>query len=216
MEGADHKRFNTSNLYPIFKKSLFCKALKKKHSIIQIGSSWGEEILYLNELAIENECEVYCIEPNAIRFECLKRNVKELKLKKIKCINKFASNKNSSNSISLDYFFKNKKISAIIIDTDGNELNVIQGGLKTIKKFKPLIVAEFLPKLDYSGFKGINVLGSTQGTKAELDEGLYWMGQGKIKAAVDSVYTFQQAAEAHTKMLSGKFFCKILLKPEGA
>jgi hypothetical protein len=158
LEGADHKRFNTSNLYPIFKKSLFSKSLKKKHSIIQIGSSWGEEILYLNELAIENECEVYCIEPNAIRFECLKRNVKELKLKKIKCINKFASNKNSSNSISLDYFFKNKKISAIIIDTDGNELNVIQGGLKTIKKFKPLIVAEFLPKLDYSGFKGINVL----------------------------------------------------------
>ena len=65
-------------------------------------------------------------------------------------------------------------------------------------------------------FKGINVLGSTQGTKAELDEGLYWMGQGKIKAAVDSVYTFEQAAEAHTKMLSGKFFGKILLKPEGA
>ena len=73
-------------------------------------------------------------------------------------------------------------------------------------------------KIDLSHifFKGINVLGSTQGTKAELDEGLYWMGQGKIKAAVDSVYTFEQAAEAHTKMLSGKFFGKILLKPEGA
>ena len=65
-------------------------------------------------------------------------------------------------------------------------------------------------------FKGINVLGSTQGTKAELDQGLYWMGQGKIKAAVDSVYTFEQAAEAHKKMLDGKFFGKILMKPEGA
>ena len=65
-------------------------------------------------------------------------------------------------------------------------------------------------------FKGINVLGSTQGTKAELDQGLYWMGQGKIKAAIDSVYTFEQAAEAHTKMLTGKFFGKIILKPEGA
>ena len=54
-------------------------------------------------------------------------------------------------------------------------------------------------------FKGINVLGSTQGTKAELDEGLYWMGQGKIKSIIDSVYTFEQAAEAHTKMLEGKF-----------
>ena len=36
-------------------------------------------------------------------------------------------------------------------------------------------------------FKGTNILGSTQGTKAELDQALYWMGQGKIKAAIDSV-----------------------------
>lgn len=65
-------------------------------------------------------------------------------------------------------------------------------------------------------FKGINVLGSTQGTKAEMDQGLYWMGKGKIKAEIDSTYTFEQAAEAHTKMLSGKFFGKIMLKPENA
>jgi NADPH:quinone reductase-like Zn-dependent oxidoreductase len=66
-------------------------------------------------------------------------------------------------------------------------------------------------------FKGINILGSTQGTKAELDQGLYWMGQGKIKAAIDSVYSFEQAAEAHTKMVTGKgLFGKILMKPEGA
>ena len=66
-------------------------------------------------------------------------------------------------------------------------------------------------------FKGTNILGSTQGTKAELEQGLYWMGQGKIKAAVDSTYTFEQAAEAHTKMLTGKgLFGKILMKPENA
>ena len=66
-------------------------------------------------------------------------------------------------------------------------------------------------------FKGTNILGSTQGTKAELEQGLYWMGQGKIKAAIDSTYSFEQAAEAHTKMLTGKgLFGKILLKPEDA
>ncbi len=65
-------------------------------------------------------------------------------------------------------------------------------------------------------FKGINVLGSTQGTKAELDQALYWMGKGKIKAAIDSIFSFEQAAEAHTKMLKGNFFGKILMKPEGA
>jgi len=62
-------------------------------------------------------------------------------------------------------------------------------------------------------FKGTNILGSTQGTKAELDQGLYWMGKGKIKAIIDSVYSFENAAEAHTKMLTGKgMFGKILMK----
>ncbi len=63
-------------------------------------------------------------------------------------------------------------------------------------------------------FKGINILGSTQGTRAELEQGLYWMSQGKIKSVIDSVFTLEQAAEAHTKMLKGKgLFGKILMKP---
>ena len=63
-------------------------------------------------------------------------------------------------------------------------------------------------------FKGINILGSTQGTRAELEQGLYWMSQGKIKSIIDSVYTLDQAAEAHPKMLKGKgLFGKILMKP---
>lgn len=63
-------------------------------------------------------------------------------------------------------------------------------------------------------FKGTNILGSTQGTKAELEQGFHWMAKGKIKAAIDSVYPFEEAAEAHTKMLTGKgLFGKILMKP---
>jgi len=64
-------------------------------------------------------------------------------------------------------------------------------------------------------FKGINILGSTQGTRAELEQGLYWMSQGKIKSVIDSIYSLEQAAEAHTRMLKGKgLFGKILMKPE--
>jgi len=63
-------------------------------------------------------------------------------------------------------------------------------------------------------FKGINILGSTQGTRAELEQGLYWMSRGKIKPIIDSVYSLEQASEAHTKMLRGKgLFGKILMKP---
>ena len=63
-------------------------------------------------------------------------------------------------------------------------------------------------------FKGINILGSTQGTRAELELGFYWMSQGKIKSIIDSVYPLNRAAEAHEKMLKGKgLFGKILMKP---
>ena len=57
-------------------------------------------------------------------------------------------------------------------------------------------------------------LGSTQGTRAELEEGFRWMGQGKIKAIIDSVFTLENAVEAHKKMLNGKGLVgKIILKP---
>ena len=63
-------------------------------------------------------------------------------------------------------------------------------------------------------FKGINILGSTTGTKAELEQCFYWMSQGKIKSVIDSIYSLEQAAEAHTKMLKGEgLFGKILIKP---
>ena len=63
-------------------------------------------------------------------------------------------------------------------------------------------------------FKGINILGSTQGTRAELEEGFRWMSQGKIKVIIDSVFTFENAVEAHKKMLNGKGLVgKIILKP---
>ncbi len=62
-------------------------------------------------------------------------------------------------------------------------------------------------------FKGINILGSTQGTRAELEHGLYWMSQGKIKSIIDSTFSLEHAPEAHAKMLSSKgLFGKILLK----
>ena len=64
-------------------------------------------------------------------------------------------------------------------------------------------------------FKGINILGSTQGTRAELEQGLYWMSQGKIKSIIDSAYSLENAAQAHTRMLCGKgMFGKILIKPQ--
>ena len=62
-------------------------------------------------------------------------------------------------------------------------------------------------------FKGTNILGSTQGTRAELEEAMYWMSKGKIKSIIDSIYSIEDAVAAHTKMLKGNVFGKILMKP---
>ena len=63
-------------------------------------------------------------------------------------------------------------------------------------------------------FKGINILGSTQGTRAELEAGLYWMSRGKIRAVIDSAYPLERAAEAHNRMLAGRgLFGKIIMRP---
>jgi NADPH:quinone reductase-like Zn-dependent oxidoreductase len=61
-------------------------------------------------------------------------------------------------------------------------------------------------------FKGVNILGATQETHADLEDGMFWMSKGKIKSIIDSIYTFENAAEAHTRMLKGNFFGKILMK----
>lgn len=68
--------------------------------------------------------------------------------------------------------------------------------------------------LRYLFFKGINILGSTQGTKAELDEVIYWTSRGKIKPIIDTVLSFGEVAKGLEMMASGDHFGKILLTPQ--
>ena len=45
-----------------------------------------------------------------------------------------------------------------------------------------------------SSSKGLNVVGSTQGTRSELECGLYigWL-QGKIRSVIDSIFSLEEA-----------------------
>ena len=93
------------------------------------------------------------------------------------------------------------------------ELSLLKYG-KTLVTTGATTSYNVITDLRHVFFKGLNVVGSTQGTRSELECGLYWMAQGKIRSVIDSIFSLEEASTAHQKMLSGKdLFGKILMKP---
>jgi alcohol dehydrogenase len=68
--------------------------------------------------------------------------------------------------------------------------------------------------LRYLFFKGTNLLGSTQGTKAELDEVIYWTSRGKIKPIVHTILPFNDMVKGHVMMTKSEQIGKILTTPQ--
>lgn len=68
--------------------------------------------------------------------------------------------------------------------------------------------------LRYLFFKGVNLLGATQGTKAGLEEVIQWVSKGKIKPVIDTVLPFSRMADGHVKMADSQLFGKILTTPQ--
>ena len=68
--------------------------------------------------------------------------------------------------------------------------------------------------LRYLFFKGTNLLGATQGTKAGLEEVMRWVGKGIIKPVIDTIFPFSNMVEGHLKMADSQLFGKILTTPQ--
>ena len=68
--------------------------------------------------------------------------------------------------------------------------------------------------LRYLFFKGINLLGATQGTKAGLEEVIKWVSEGKIRPVIDTILPFSNMVEGHVKMADSQLFGKILTTPQ--
>jgi NADPH:quinone reductase-like Zn-dependent oxidoreductase len=68
--------------------------------------------------------------------------------------------------------------------------------------------------LRYLFFKGVYLLGATQGTKAGLEEVIRWVSKGKIKPVIDTVLPFSRMVEGHIKMADSQLFGKILTTPQ--
>ncbi|MFL6362157.1 MAG: zinc-binding dehydrogenase [Nitrososphaeraceae archaeon] len=68
--------------------------------------------------------------------------------------------------------------------------------------------------LRYLFFKGTNLLGSTQGTKADLEQVIYWTSRGKIKPVVDTVLPFSDMVQGHVMMAKAEQIGKIVTTPQ--
>jgi NADPH:quinone reductase-like Zn-dependent oxidoreductase len=68
--------------------------------------------------------------------------------------------------------------------------------------------------LRYLFFRGLNILGSTQGSRAELDEVIKWISEGKIKVIIDTVYPFENMVMGHIKMMESQLFGKLITTPQ--
>ena len=68
--------------------------------------------------------------------------------------------------------------------------------------------------LRYLFFKGTNLLGSTQGTKAELEQVIYWLSKNKIKPLIATTLPFSNMVDGHVMMAGAEQIGKILTTPQ--
>ena len=62
--------------------------------------------------------------------------------------------------------------------------------------------------------KQIDILGSTMGTRAELERVLYWGGHRRIVPVVDRVLAIEEIAEGHRLLEEAEHFGKIVIRPQ--
>jgi D-arabinose 1-dehydrogenase-like Zn-dependent alcohol dehydrogenase len=68
--------------------------------------------------------------------------------------------------------------------------------------------------LRYLFFKGTNLLGSTQGTKAELEQVIHWTSKGKLKPLIYTTLPFSNMAKGHVMMAGAEQIGKIMTSPQ--
>ena len=157
--------------------------LTQKRVALHIGSHYGFKSKILSE--IFNEVHTFDFDNKINQY--LKMNINKFNIKNIK-INSFGLG-NANKSVETSDYLKEKKIHGplsnhiiensegnqkikklddlkiknidlIIIDTEGYELNVLKGGIKTIKNFSPIIIMEIHKKKDLTSRYGYNKIES--------------------------------------------------------
>lgn len=161
-------RFNEPETH-VFIQKILNKNKNNSTTFLDIGANVGEFIIdFYDNKAIN---EIHAFEPQNTQFEVLERNRKMNKMSNV-ILNKLAVsnfighvtfniNENNTtasritnkvtNGIEVpvttldDYLSKImvKENLVLLIDTEGQELNIMKGGIQSIKKHKPIIIFEY-------------------------------------------------------------------------
>jgi FkbM family methyltransferase len=130
--------------------------------ILEIGAYIGDNTAILRNL-VGSEGKVYSYEPNPMAFECLDYNFKDSNI--VSCYNVgFGKEKGSAkvilnDNVGASYLEPNgdieittidslglqkykDRLDFIVIDAEGWELDILQGGVETLKTFKPTMLIE--------------------------------------------------------------------------
>ena len=110
-------------------------AVEQGDVVADVGAAEG--IFALNVL--DKADKIYCFETDEKWIKALNATFAPYK-DKVEIINKCISATNSENSLTLDAFFKNRKIDFIKADIEGAELNLLKGSKNILNNPAPLKV----------------------------------------------------------------------------
>ena len=120
------------------------RLINKNSNVIDIGSNYGFITLACSNFIRNGRGKVFSFECDVNCYKNLESSIKKNAFDNIELFNAFVGNKNTSTVKTVDSLIYGhcKKIDLIKIDTDGTDLECLEGCEQIINKFNPIIVIE--------------------------------------------------------------------------
>ena len=120
------------------------RLINKDSNVIDIGSNYGFITLACSNFIRNGRGKVFSFECDVNCYKNLESSIKKNAFDNIELFNAFVGNKNTSTVKTVDSLIhsQRKKIDLIKIDTDGTDLECLEGCEKIIKESDPIIVIE--------------------------------------------------------------------------
>ena len=120
------------------------RLINKDSNIIDIGSNYGFITLACANFIRKGRGRIFSFECDINCYENLKSSILKNRFNNIELFNEFVGNANTPTTKTVDRLIYGhcKKIDIIKIDTDGTDLECLEGCERIIRKFHPIIVIE--------------------------------------------------------------------------